>query len=80
MSSSIDNTNCPSCGGNARSEQDTKTCKIHIWCTECGYDSNNGDYDYDFEEEYNYDQDVFDDVLETLLEPEHNNFDDFPEG
>lgn len=41
MSSTIDNIDCPKCGGSARIETDTDTCESHIWCDEpdCDYDS-----------------------------------------
>lgn len=68
MSSSIDNVECPLCGGNALRETDTKTGKIHTWCTECDYDSDvevDDDVpDYDNWPEYEddgYENDVFDD-------------------
>jgi len=58
MSSSTDNTECPKCGGNALSEQDTETLEIHIWCTErsdCCYDS-----DDDLDDDINEDEDCTD--------------------
>jgi len=41
MSSSIDDVECPKCGGNARMSCDTKTNDNHTYCTEtdCDYDS-----------------------------------------
>jgi len=63
MSASIDNTECPKCGGNALSEQDTETLEVHIHCTEpnCDYDSDDFDDDYiDDEDEDCTDCDVCD--------------------
>ena len=63
MSASIDNTECPACGGNALSEQDTETCEIHIWCNECGYDSDLEDDDDYYDDDY-YDDEWYDDYEE----------------
>jgi len=38
LSSSIDNINCPECGGNAQSETDHKTGEIHNYCNNCDYE------------------------------------------
>ena len=48
MSSTIDNTECPLCGGDARTETNTNTLERHSFCTEpgCPYDSDDYD-DYD---------------------------------
>ena len=45
MSSTIDNAECPDCGGEAMMEQDTNTCEVHVWCPGCGYDSDFEDDD-----------------------------------
>ena len=41
----MDNITCPNCGEEAFSEQDTDTLETHIWCNECGYDSNDDSND-----------------------------------
>lgn len=44
MSSSIDWFECPRCGGNARREQDNRTCNVTYSCPDCGWDgSQSGD-------------------------------------
>jgi uncharacterized protein (UPF0128 family) len=43
MSSSIDNIECPACGGNAQREQDHNTDDITIWCHDCDFESVNGE-------------------------------------
>ena len=37
MSSTIDNVECPECGGSARMETDHKTNDSHILCTESDF-------------------------------------------
>jgi len=55
MSSTIDNIECPNCGGNASFETDNKTNEKHIWCHDCNYDS-----DYDFDDDTLFDDMYFD--------------------
>ena len=44
MSSTIDNTTCPNCGGNARTEMDHHTGETNTWCDDgCGYEAINGE-------------------------------------
>ena len=52
MSSTIDNTDCPKCGGSALSEYNVVTGETHVHCTEpnCDYDS-----DDEFDENENID-------------------------
>ena len=50
MSSTIDNIECPKCGKTAILEQN-KYLETHIWCNECGYDS-------DLNEEYKESENV----------------------
>jgi hypothetical protein len=44
MSSSIDDTSCPNCGGAARTETDHDTGETNTWCDDgCGFESINGE-------------------------------------
>ena len=43
MSSTIENIACPKCGDYASVEHNNITNENHIWCTECGYDSDDDD-------------------------------------
>jgi hypothetical protein len=44
MSSTIDNTDCPNCGGNARTETDHHSGETNTWCDAgCGFESINGE-------------------------------------
>jgi hypothetical protein len=65
MSSSIDNVECPVCGGNAQRETDTETGEIHTWCTDCDYDS-------DISDDIDYDEDVYDGWGDEMDEMDDN--------
>lgn len=59
MGSSIDNTECPNCGGDARTETDHYSGETHIWCDNgCGFESINGEVVEEGDEEMAF---VFDD-------------------
>ena len=43
MSSTVENVECPKCGDDALIEHNNITNENYIWCTECGYDSDEDD-------------------------------------
>lgn len=70
MSSTIDNIDCPECGGCALLEHDNKTQENHTHCTEpgCDYDSNdefnedeNIDLNLEFDPDFDFDDNEDDD-------------------